>query len=488
MSPELIVVIVLALFFLLLAIEMPVALALGASGAVGTVLLHSFKVADSVLANVPFESTAKYSLVVIPLYIMLGAMATQARIPERIYTMINRVAGRFKGGLAIATIGASGGFAAISGSSVATAATLGKISVAQMMRHGYRAELATGIVAIGATLGILIPPSIILIMYSIMSGESIAALFSAGIVPGVLSAIAYIVTALILVKKHGVAIAEKQEVLETVAAGSVAAADAARAEAIAGGDAPSMRVGRSAEVALGAEASAAAPVEQSSLFSELRSLFWLLAIVAAVVISIFTGITTLAESAGIAAVVATVALVFEHYRSGVRGVMRKIRDGLAESASVTSMAFAVVVGAGIFAYFLVSARVPNNLSRWFAELDVPPLLIVVLILLMMVPLGMFLDSLAIVVIVVPIVYPTVTALGFDGVWFAILLVKLIEVGLLTPPVGMNCFVISGVTGIRLETVFKGVAPFLLCEAVLIVLLLVFPDIVLFLPNLLSSMG
>lgn len=471
MSAELIVVAVLVLFFLMLAIEVPVAFALGASGIVGTVLLHSFKVADSVLANVPFESTAKFSLVVIPLYIMLGAMATQARIPERVYNVINRVAGRFKGGLAVATIGASGGFAAISGSSVATAATLGKISVHQMIRHGYSQQLATGIVAIGATLGILIPPSIVMIMYSIMSGESIGVLFSAGIVPGILSAIAYIVTALILIKRDGRKITENAEVLARV--GAVASSSGSATEA----NVPNASL---------AADQGADNTKSGSLFAELRSVFWLLIIVAVVVISIFTGLTTLSESAALAAVVATAALIAEHFRSGVRGVMRRIRDGLAEAASVTSMAFAVVVGAGIFAYFLVSARVPNNLSRFFAELDVPPILIVILILLMMIPLGMFLDSLAVVVIVVPIVYPTIIGLGFDGIWFAILLVKLIEIGLLTPPVGMNCFVIAGVTGIKLETVFKGVMPFLVCEAVLVAIMIVFPEIVLWLPSLIAG--
>ncbi|QEE60341.1 TRAP transporter large permease subunit [Salinibacterium sp. dk2585] len=470
MSAELIVVIVLALFFLMLAIEVPVAFALGFSGIIGAVMLHSFRVADSVLANVPYESTAKFSLIVIPLYIMLGAMATQARIPERVYTVINRVAGRFKGGLAIATIGASGGFAAVSGSSVATAATLGKISVHQMIRHGYSAQLATGIVAIGATLGILIPPSIIMIMYSIMSGESIGQLFSAGIIPGILSAVAYVITALILVKREGSKVTDNAEVLERIGV-------AEAGEPVIAGRPATTRTARGSELV---------ESKSSSLFAEMRSLVWLLIIIGVVVLSIFTGLTTLSESAAVAALVATIAVIAEHFRSGLRSVVARIRDGLAEAASVTSMAFAVVVGAGIFAYFLVSARVPNNLSRFLSELDVPPMLIVVLILLLMVPLGMFLDSLAVVVIVVPIVYPTIVGLGFDGVWFAILLVKMIEIGLLTPPVGMNCFVISGVTGIKLETVFKGVAPFLLCEAVIVGILLAFPDIVLWLPEIVAA--
>ncbi|MCW4385494.1 TRAP transporter large permease subunit [Salinibacterium sp. SYSU T00001] len=470
MSAELIVVITLALFFLMLAIEVPVAFALGLSGVVGSVMLHSFRVADSVLANVPFESTAKFSLIVIPLYIMLGAMATQARIPERVYSMINRATGRFKGGLAVATIGASGGFAAVSGSSVATAATLGKISVHQMIRHGYSAQLATGIVAIGATLGILIPPSIIMIFYSIMSGESISALFAAGIIPGILSAIAYVVTALILLRRDGRRVSENEEVLA-----AVGAQNGSETVAVPGRPATSSRA-RTDEP----------EGRRDSLFSEFRSLAWLAIIVAVVVLSIFTGLTTLSESAAVAAVVATIAVVAEHFRSGVRSVLARIRDGLAEAASVTSMAFAVVVGAAIFAYFLVSARVPNDLSRMLTELDVAPIVVVILILLLMIPLGMFLDSLAVVVIVVPIVYPTVIELGFDGVWFAILLVKMIEIGLLTPPVGMNCFVISGVTGIKLETVFRGVAPFLLCEAVVVGLLLLFPDIVMWLPELIAS--
>lgn len=477
MSAELIVVLVLALFFLLLAIETPVAFALGMSGAVGVVLLHSFKVANSVLGNVPFETTAKFSLVVIPLYILLGAMATQAHIPERIYNVINRLTGRFKGGLAVATIGACGGFAAVSGSSVATAATLGKISVHQMIRHGYKAELATGIVAIGATLGILIPPSIIMIMYSIMSGESIAALFSAGIVPGILSAIAYIVTALILIKKNGLT-TDKPVRIGARQAGTGNGSGTAEAGAgHSGASTATMLKNETADAAAG-----------TSIFSEVRSIIWLGAILAAVMLGIFTGTTTLSESAGVAAVVATLAVVVEHYKTGVRGIVRRIRDGLSETASVTSMSFAVLVGAGVFAYFLVSARVPNNVSRFFAGLDIPPLLIVALVLLMIVPLGMFLDSLAVVVIVVPIVYPTVIELGFDGVWFAILLVKLVEIGLLTPPVGMNCFVIAGATGISLERVFRGVAPFLVCEAVIVTVLLFFPEITLWLPGLLESAG
>lgn len=491
MSSEFIVLIVLVLFFLMLAIEMPVAFALGSSGAVGVILLHSFDVASSVLANVPYESTAKFSLVVIPLYILLGAMASQAKIPERIYALINRVVGRFRGGMAVATIGACGGFAAVSGSSVATAATLGKISVGQMIRHGYRPELATGIVAIGATLGILIPPSIILIMYSIMSGESIEALFSAGIIPGVLSAMAYIVTALVVLRRQPAATSEDiaRYAGEGASAVTVGGQMNATMERSAGGG--TAVLDRTALAGSGRTAGSGSPSRGTggeSVFAQWRSVFWLGVILAAVLLGIFTGTTTLTESAGVASLVALVAVLVEHFKGGVRYVVGRVRDALAETASVTSMIFAIVIGAGVFAYFLVSARVPNNVSRFFADLDLPPILIVILLLAMVIPLGMFLESMAVVVIVVPIVYPTIVELGFDGVWFAILLVKVVEIGLLTPPVGMNCFVISGATGIPLERVFKGVLPFLICEVAIVALLIVFPDIVLWLPGVVESLG
>jgi C4-dicarboxylate transporter DctM subunit len=477
MSTELILILVLCLFFLLLAIEVPVAFALGGSGIAGVVLLHSFDVAESVLSNVPYESTATFALVVIPLYILLGAMASQAKIPERIYSLINRVAGDFQGGIAVATIGACGGFAAVSGSSVATAATLGRISVRQMMRHGYRPELATGIVASGATLGILIPPSIILIMYSVMSGESIAALFSAGIIPGILSALVYMVMAVYLVRRETakglVKVTVKERELAGVRAGTEVQGPDNPAEAQVTGSST--------------EEGTSNGGERSSLLAEARSLIWLAAIVLTVMLGIFTGTTTLTESAGVAALVATLAVVAESFKEGRPSLLKKLREGLYESASVTSMIFAVVVGAGIFSYFLVSARVPNDLSNWLTGLDVAPMVVLLLILLLIIPLGMFLESLSVVVIVVPIVYPTIIDLGFDGVWFAILLVKLIEIGLVTPPVGMNCFVISGVTGVPLEKVFKGIVPFLFAELVIIALLLVFPDLVLWLPGVVEQM-
>lgn len=468
MSAEIITVLVLVLFAVLLLIEVPVAFALAISGIVGVIALRSVGVASSVLANVPFESTAKYSFVVIPMYILLGAFAMQARLPERLYSLAHRYLGRLPGGLGIATVAACAGFATVSGSSVATAATISKVSVREMIRHGYRPQFATGIVASAATLGILIPPSIILVIYAIMTGESIAGLFSAGIIPGALSAIVYVITILFLARKNVSSTAPAPAKVVPVSIGADGGGSVLSEAVPQPGGAPPVDA-------------AAARVE---FRASIRSVFYILVIFLVIMAGIFTGVMTASESAAVGALVALAVLLFERRKEGVRTMLRSLREGLSESSSITSMAFAILIGSSIFTFFLVSAGIPTNLSRFLTSLDVEPLLIVVLILLVVIPLGLFLDSLAILVLVVPIAYPAVTALGFDGIWFAILLVKVIEIGLVTPPVGMNCFVIAAASGVKVETVFRGVLPFLIGDLVLIGLFVAFPGIVTWLPSLL----
>lgn len=444
MSGELITIIAIVVFMVLLLIEVPVAWALGISGVVGVVMLTSFKVGTSVLASVPFESTAKYSLIVIPMYILLGTFTMNAGIAERLYDLASRALRRLPGGIGIATVAAGAGFAAVSGSSVATAATIGRVSVRQMERHGYKPSLAAGIVAISATLGILIPPSVVLVIYAILSGESVARLFAAGIIPGILSALAYMVTILILAKRKG-------NIIEPAALAS---------------DAP-----------LGTT---------QDRFGGIRSIAFILAIFLTVMVGLYSGIMTPTESAAIAALLGLVVLVIERRKDPGRKRWGTIFRSMSEASGVTSMSFGILIGASVFTYFLVSARVPFNIAQGIASLDIPPLTVVALILLATIPLGMFLDSMSILVIVVPLTYPALTALGLDGVWYGILLVKMIEISLITPPVGMNAFVISAASGVKLESVFRGSVPFIVCELVLVTILLFFPDIVLFLPNLLAG--
>lgn len=461
MTGELVSIIVLLLFLVLLAAEMPVAVALGASGSVGVIMLNNVSVAGSVLKAVPFEATAQYSLVVLPMYILLGAAAASALIPERAYSFFNRFTGKLPGGVGIATIAASAGFAAVSGSSVATAATLSRTSIGAMLRRGFTPHFATGIVAIGATLGILIPPSIIMVLYSIMTGESIAAMFAAGVIPGLISAAAYmLVIAVVMSRKSN-----RERVVSYATSGDEAGPNATPA----------------------AVRKLLAAAEQSStLGQEARAILWLVLIVAVVMLGIFTGIMTTTESAAVSAIVALLILAIEKWRSGVRQLARSMTDALAETASITSMAFAVIIGAGIFSYFLISAGVPNSVSVWLTALDVPPMVIVALVLLALVPLGMFLDGFAMMVITVPIIYPTLEAFGLSGVWFGVLMVKMIEIGLLTPPFGMNCFVITAATGIKLETVFRGVMPFIVLELCLVALFMFVPELVLWLPDLVAK--
>jgi TRAP-type C4-dicarboxylate transport system permease large subunit len=205
-----------------------------------------------------------------------------------------------------------------------------------------------------------------------------------------------------------------------------------------------------------------------------------------ILIGLFTGIMTTTESAAVAAVLGLGILLYETRRKRARTMAREVYSALSESAGITSMSFAVLVGATIFTFFLVSARVPYGVAEFLTTIDVPPLALVALILVATIPLGMFLDPMSILVIVVPLTYPTLMELGFDGVWYGILLVKMIELGLITPPVGLNAFVIASASGLKVETVFRGLVPFMVTELVLVTVFLLFPDLVLFLPSLVAN--
>ncbi|WP_167050580.1 TRAP transporter large permease [Salinibacterium sp. ZJ77] len=453
MTPEAtITLIVFGIFALLLIFEVPIAWCLAISGALGVVMLKTFAIGAGLLGSVPFQATSSYSFIVVPLYILLGTLVMKAGIAERVYALANRIFRRFPGGIGVATVAACAGFAAVSGSSVATAATIGKSSVLEMQRNGYKDSFATGIVGIAATLGILIPPSLVLIMYGIVSGESIARLFAAGVVPGILSAVVYAIAVMLMARRNVVASLAEELEASSAAAGSEAA-------------------GTSRMTITTTKAEAA------------RAVGYIVLIFTTIMVGIFTGVMTTTESAAIAAVMAIVILFIENRKKNGRQRLRDFTDALAETAGVKSMAFAMLIGAAIFTFFLVTARLPHHAAEFLTSLDVPPLMIVVFILIAMIPLGMFLDSLAILVIVVPLTYPTLIGLGFDGVWYGILIVKMIEISLITPPVGLNAFVISAATGVRLDKVFRGLLPFVLVELIIVAILLFFPEITLFLPAL-----
>ncbi|MDI2099471.1 TRAP transporter large permease [Ruicaihuangia caeni] len=465
---SLIIVIVLAALFILLALETPVAFALGLSGALGLVLLHNFGYATNVLGSVPFTASSSFTLTMIPMFILMGTLAVKARIAEHVFAIANRVFRKLPGGLGCATVMACAGFAAVSGSSVATAATMSQMAVGEMRKYGYPAHFATGIVAVAGTLGVMIPPSIMLVLYAVLSSESPAAVLAAGIVPGLLSALAYIIYIMVVARR---VIVQSTSTLESALEDAALGADTMRVE-VAGSGATAVQTKTRLAPAL--------PPLSSLPWRGLVRIGVLFLIVMG---GLYTGFVTPTESAAIGALAALAIMVIELRRDGFAKMRSTAVSALKESAVSTTTVFAIVVGSMVLSTFFVASRVPHRLTEWVTSLDVPGWMIVAILLLLLIPMGMALESISILVICVPLMHPIVTGLGFDGVWFAILVVKLIEVGLVTPPVGVSCFVVAGTTGVPVQTVFRGILPLVLVELGVVVMLFIWPDLVLFLPSL-----
>ena len=466
---------VVVLLIALILSEVPVAFALILSATLGILVTKGSGVASSTVGTLPFNSTSSYSLAVVPLYILMGSLAAKAGLARDLFDVAHYHMRKLPGGLAIAGITGCAGFAAVTGSSVATVASVGRTAIEEMRRHGYDPAFAGGAVAIAGTLGILIPPSVVLVLFGIVTGTSIGSLLIAGIIPGILSALAY----------GGV-------VLFLVARDPRLAGQQSRDKAI---EVPSARGGASGRIPHQVPlqlAPGAADGEQTLDGGRRRpapaqyfSLAKVLLLFGIVVGGVFTGLYTATEAGAIGAVAALVMLFLAKRPKG-RRLVEGI-DGLVDSARLTSNVFFIVVGGAIFTFFVVSLGVPRAFAEWAIDLPIPNWLLVVVILAAMVPLGMILDSISIVLVFVPIVFPIIEAMGFNGVWFGILAVKLIEIGLVTPPVGLNVFVISAsVPDLPAEKVFRGVVPFLIVDTAVVALLFGFPDIALFLPNMMRG--
>lgn len=452
-----IIVTTLVSLLVLLAMQVPVAFALGTSGALGLVLLHNFGYATNVLGSVPFSASASFTLTMIPMFILMGTLAVKARVAENVFAIANRASRKLPGGLGIATVMACAGFAAVSGSSVATAATMSRMAVGEMRRYGYPAHFATGIVAVAGTLGVMIPPSIMLVLYAVLAGESPAQVMAAGIVPGILSAIFYIGYIAIVAKRTIVAPGATLE-------GAVVAA------------------------AEGGQQDDATAANASTSLRHLpwRGLLHIGILFFIVMGGLYSGLVTPTESAAIGALAALAILAIEMRKQGARRLWALTIEALKESAVTTTSVFAIVVGSTVLSTFFVASRVPHMLASWVTSLDVPGWLVVAIFLVILIPMGMALESISILVIAVPLMHPIVTGLGFDGIWFAILVVKLIEIGLVTPPVGISCFVVAGTSGVSPHHVFRGVMPLILVELLIVVVLFLVPDLVLFLPSLVTK--
>ncbi len=446
MDPVLVLLLALVLLVALIASEVPVAFSLLTAGAVGLVLLRDAGYAFSTVANTPYSATAVFTLTLIPMFVIMGMLVVQAGIATDVYGFAARTFARLPGGLGLATVAACAGFAAVTGSSAATVATIGRISIAEMRRHGYSASFAAGIVGAAGTLGILIPPSVVLIVYGTLSGESVGELLIAGVIPGVLSAVLY-----------GLLVMWRQR----VEVSPVDPDDLVAVEGEEGGEVPVAGSGWGAVAKI------------AVLFS-------------IVVGGIYSGVFTATESGAIAAFAALVLLVWTAWRRPDMSVWGRVREAIHETTSVTSMIFMLLIGGGVFTFFMASGGYARDFATWIVGLPVNGIAVVIFFLLMMIPLGMVLDGLSIMLITVPLMHPVVVELGYDGVWFAILVVKMIELGLITPPVGINVYVVAGAApGLTVEDAFKGVLWFGAVDAATIALLFSVPALVTYLPSLIS---
>lgn len=467
-----VVVSIIVLLFLLLA-GIPVAIALGSTGIIGLLILEGFDLASNVIAGTSYTAVGKANLVVVPMFILMGMLTLHSGIAEQLFAMASRVLKKLPGGLAVSTIFASAGFGAVTGSSLASVGTLGRTAITEMIRHGYNKSFASAAVAVSGSLAVLIPPSIILVLYGSITGESVGALLMAGIVPGIISAAGLAGFAILRAWRKPSLVSGNQVVLAATAGGSGTLPDG----------------GRTLPAGGGGIVPADSPADDGihlSAGSAIRAVVALVLIFTIVIGGIYSGFFTPSESAAVGAVVALLLLVTQ-YMKRPKELISNLSLALRETISLNSMIFLILVGAGIFSYFLVAAGVPSALSEFVVGVPVAPELTVILLLLVLIPGGMFLDSISLLVITAPLVYQPIMDLGFDGIWLGILMVKLIELGMITPPIGLNAFVTAGTTpGLHVDEVFKGIFPYYIADFAIIAVLFAFPEIVTFLPEMSST--
>ena len=481
MTAGVLIALVALLLVLLLAIRMPVALALALSGAVGLVLLRDTGYATSQLGAIPFSQTNSFSLTIIPMFILMGIFAVKARIAEQVYAVARYAFRWLPGSLGVATVMACAGFAAVSGSSIGTAATMSRLSMGEMRKAGYPDSLAGASVAVAGTLGALIPPSLFLVLYAIMTGESVAAMLAAGIIPGVISAIAYATYIIVTAKRNEKQFEERALKLED----ALVAASGGPTPAPAG-DLSSLHTEVGPVPAPPEGATPGTPPAGSAVRLRdlpMRGVVRVFILFLIVLGGIYSGLFTPTESAAVGALAAALMLVLEYRKDGLRVMAHNFAEALKETAGTTSMVFAIIVGSAILSAFFIAARLPQMATSWVESMALNPYLTIAVLLLMLLPMGMALESISILVISVPLIYPIAMALDFDGIWLGILIVKFIEIGMVTPPVGINCFVVAGTSNTRVETIFKGVTPFILVELAVVSLLFAVPAISTWLPSL-----
>jgi C4-dicarboxylate transporter DctM subunit len=420
------IVVLIAVFIL----GMPVGFSMALIGLLGFSFLVSTQAGLSMLARDIFATLSSYSLTVIPMFIFMGSIAFASGMSRRLYDTGYKLFGQLRGGLAMATIAACAGFAAMCGSTNATAAAMGRVSLPEMKRYNYDDSLATGCVAAAGSLGIMIPPSTVLIVYGILTGESIGKLFIAGVFPGIVIAILFIGVVVFLCWRN-----------------------------------PKL-------------APAGEPTTWKEKLLSLTGIIEMLVLFVLVIGGLFLGLFSPTQ-AGAAGAAGAIIIGLARRNLSWRGFLSAIKDSL----QITCMVMVIVAGAIVFGHFIAIAKIPLVLANWVGGLDVPPMVVMVFIIFLYLIGGCFMDALALITLTIPIIFPLVIAIGFHPIWFGVIIVLVTEIGVITPPVGVNVYVIKGIADdVPLESIFKGILPFLIALIVAVAILTIFPQIATFLPG------
>jgi tripartite ATP-independent transporter DctM subunit len=419
--------------FVLMALRVPIGVAMGVVGVLGFGALSGLGTAMNLLGNVPLSVLTDYNLAVIPMFILMGSFASHSGMSRELFAAGRAWLGHRRGGLAMGSIAACAGFAAINGSSVATAATMSQVALPEMRRAGYHQGFAAGLIAAGGTLGIMIPPSTIFVLYGVMTEVDIAKLFAAGVVPGLMAVVFYL--------------------------GVVAWMGWRHPQALPLGE----------------------PHSWAEKWGSLRDLWAVLLLFVFVLGGIYGGLFTVQEAAGLGA---TGTLVIGVLRGRLRA--RQIRAALVDALRVSSAIMTIVVGAFLFGYFLTITQFTQQAVDWLVNLPIGAYGVLALVMAGYFVLGAVMDELAMILLTVPIVFPAMMQLGFDPVWFGVIIVMAVTFGMICPPVGMNVFVIHSIArDIGLAAIYRGTLPFIAVDVVRLLLLCAFPALALWLPQLLG---
>ena len=421
----------LVLVMIMIALGLPIAFSMAAIGFIGLTFIIGTDASLALIGQVFFDNGMNYTLSILPLFLLMGNFVVKAGLADELYSAANAWLRHKKGGLAMATIIACGGFSSVCGSSLATTATMAKIALPSMKKYNYPDSLATGVIAAGGTLGILIPPSMILVLYGIITSQDIGQLFLAGLIPGLLGIIGYIIAI-----KISILLNEKSFQTQT-------------------------------------------PLPLVKKVKSLKGVTGIILLFTIVMGGIYTGIFTTTEAAGVGAFGSLIIVMLKKKIS-----IKSFYEILIETVKVTSMLFFLLFGAILFSNFINLAGLPNDLQNFLSifNFNIYTLLIGIFIIYLI--LGMFLESLSMMMLTVPIFYPLVQAMGGNLIWFGILVVVAVEISLITPPIGLNVHVLKTLVKdkISLKTIFKGVMPFVTIDIIRLFILLLIPGITLFIPN------